>query len=178
MTGDVLALALGTLLAVGALAYVLYPLFFGAEPRPAPAPPPDALEEESAIRALREIEFDRATGKLSDPDYHALRATYAQRALRELRADAAGASAVTAAVPAAEASPPTTEDEIEARVRAYRASRQECGRCGLRPEPDAVYCSTCGDYLGGTCPACAAPVSETSAAFCSSCGITLAPQPA
>ena len=47
--------------------------------RPAPAP-------ESAIDALREIEFDRATGKLSDDDYAALKAEYTRTALVELRA--------------------------------------------------------------------------------------------
>jgi hypothetical protein len=31
---------------------------------------------ESAIDALREIEFDRATGKLSDDDYAALKTEY------------------------------------------------------------------------------------------------------
>ncbi len=40
----------------------------------------------SAIDALREIEFDRATGKLSDDDYAALKAEYTRTALVELRA--------------------------------------------------------------------------------------------
>ena len=165
MNGDVIALALGTVLAVGALAFVLYPLFFDSR---TPAPPPRALprtEEESAIRALREIEFDRATGKLSDPDYEALRATYAERALRELR----GSAPAVASVPA-------VDDDIEARVKAYRAARPECNRCGLRPEPDAIYCSTCGDFLGGSCPSCSAPVTETAPTFCSTCGVPLTAQ--
>lgn len=165
MNGDLLALVVGTVLAVGALAFVLYPLFFEAPPSPvaSPAPPPD---EESAIRALREIEFDRATGKLSDADYQALRASYAERAIREMRGTAAPAVPALPGVAAA-------DDEVEARVRAYRQARRDCTRCGLRPEADAVYCSTCGDYLGGACPVCASPVTETSAAFCSTCGTPL-----
>jgi hypothetical protein len=166
VSGDVLALVLGTVLAVGALAFVLHPLFFDTTIRvqaPRGAQRPD---EDSAIRALREIEFDRATGKLSDTDYASLRARYADQALRELRgADAAATAGVAAVV---------TEDDIEARVRAYRAARRDCRRCGLRPEPDAIYCSTCGDYLGGACPACSAPITEASAAFCSTCGVPLA----
>ena len=153
------ALIVGTVLAVGALAFVLYPLFFGARSssrRPAPA---SKDSSESAIVALREIEFDRATGKLSESDYNELKATYAARALAELRA-----------------SGETRQDwdPVEARVRAYREARKECTTCGLRPEPDAVYCSTCGTYLDGTCPGCGTAVKESSAAFCSTCGITLA----
>lgn len=132
MSGDVMALVLGTVLGVGAIAFVLYPLFFTVRERPvrpvAPAPKGGA---DSAIRALREIEFDRATGKLSDADYAELRKTYGARALAEMR----GADAKSPA------------DPIEARVRAYRESHRECASCGLRPEEDAIYCSTCGAHL-------------------------------
>lgn len=156
------ALIIGTLLAVGALAFVLYPLFFGA--RASSRRPASAKDTgESAIVALREIEFDRATGKLSEPDYNELKATYAARALAEMRASSGAAAEV---------------DPVESRVRAYRAARKECPTCGLRPEPDAVYCSTCGTYLDGKCPSCGAGVTESSAAFCSTCGIELAQGPA
>ena len=39
------------------------------------------------MAALREIEFDRATGKLSDADYDFLKARYTARALDALRQD-------------------------------------------------------------------------------------------
>lgn len=83
MSDEVIALALGTVLAVGALAYVLYPLFFDTE---AVAPVP---------------RIGSAQGTL----------------------------------------------DVEEQVRAYRAARPECSRCGLRPERDAIYCSTCGARL-------------------------------
>ena len=161
MSSGAIALLVGTGLAFGALAFVLHPLFF--EPRRAPrrAAPPSDTPSESAIVALREIEFDRATGKLSEPDYAELRATYAARALIELRA--------TEEAP----TQPAEIDPLEARVRAYRAARKECGSCGLRPEPDAIYCSTCGIFLDKACPSCKAPITESSAAFCSTCGVTL-----
>ncbi len=161
MSSSAAALLAGTLLAVGALAFVLYPLFFDTRPMQRRLPVDNKESGESAIVALREIEFDRATGKLSDSDYSELKTTYSARALVEMRA-AEGPSAAAVV------------DPVEARVRAYRQARKDCRTCGLRPEPDAVYCSTCGSYLGGTCPGCGAPITESSATFCSSCGVALA----
>lgn len=154
MSSDLIALILGTILGVGAIAFVLYPLFFGAVERPV-ARKARAGAEDTALRALREIEFDRATDKLSDADYAELRLTYGARALEEMRGHAA---------------PPVAIDPIEDRVRAYRESHRECAACGLRPEPDALYCSTCGAYLERACPACQTPVPESGAGFCSACG--------
>jgi hypothetical protein len=160
VSADIVALVAGTLLGVGALAFVLYPLFFAQDvPEIAPETARPAGDE-SAIVALREIEFDRATGKLSEADYAELRAQYGARALSEMRA---------------KKEQPASEpiDAIEARVRAYRRTHKECPACGLRPEPDAIYCSTCGTFLDRVCPTCAAPVAEPGATFCSSCGTSL-----
>lgn len=80
-------LIVGTALALFALAFVLHPLFF----------PPSRTYAQSLIRqtaarfatpavdALREIEFDKETGKLSEGDYDSLRVSYTERALAELR---------------------------------------------------------------------------------------------
>ena len=61
-------------------------------PRARPAgviEPPDAEETPRgvAVAALREIEFDRETGKLSDDDYAALKAKYTGEAVAALRAE-------------------------------------------------------------------------------------------
>jgi hypothetical protein len=157
-----LPLAIGTLLAVGALAYVLFPLFIGAAPqrRLAPTQQTAGAAEQEAVVALREIEFDRVTGKLSDSDYDELKTRYTERALQAMRA---GASSDAPA-----------EDAVEAAVLAYRSRLHSCASCGPRPEPDAVYCSSCGHYLPGSCSGCGAAVSEAGAAFCTSCGRQLA----
>lgn len=161
MSADLLALIAGTVLGVGALAFVLYPLFFAVSDTTRDRTAAPMSPEASAILALREIEFDRATGKLSESDYAELRKTYAGRALKELR-DAKDARA----------SEPL--DPIEARVRAFRMTHRDCPTCGLRPEPDAVYCSTCGSFLDRACPDCGASIGEPGALFCSACGSTLA----
>ena len=159
----ILALVLGTLLAVGALAFVLYPLFVETALAPAPVgmsvTQAAGAAEREAVVALREIEFDRATGKLSDADYGELHARYSERALAAMRgalsADVAG-------------------DPVELAVLAYRARLKACGTCGPRPEPDAVYCSNCGRYLPGACGSCGSAVSEPAAAYCGACGRQLA----
>jgi hypothetical protein len=158
-----LALALGTLLAVGALAYVLFPLLFGTTTRPLRAIVAASTKntaENDAVVALREIEFDRVTGKLSDADYAELKTRYTSRALEAMRTGIAD--------------PAQALDAAEAAVMAYRARIKSCARCGPRPEPDAVYCSNCGTYLPGKCEGCGATVDETGAAFCSHCGRQLA----
>src|SRR5438132_5571762 len=96
----------GVLLAVGAVAYVLRPIFrpdltdreLPGNPKGLPHgrgeggragegedPDDDLSPRAVALRALKEIEFDRATGKLSDADYDALKAKYAAEALTALR---------------------------------------------------------------------------------------------
>lgn len=164
MSADVVALVAGTLLGVGALGFVLYPLFFtvrDADPRGgAPRRPAD----DSAIVALREIEFDRATGKLSDRDYTEMRALYGARALREMRGDVRAPDDASAKPLGAE----------HAGARGGQPAHRECPTCGVRPEADALYCSTCGTYLDAACPSCKTDIREAGAAFCSTCGAALA----
>ena len=162
-----LALAIGTLLVVVALGYVLYPRVFGPASASSRQPlvrsaarPVDG--DEDAIVALREIEFDRATGKLSDSDYADLKTRYTQRALDAMRAS--GRVAADAPV----------EDVVEAAVLAIRSRLRSCARCGPRPEPDAIYCSNCGAYLDVKCAGCGRVVEEAGAAFCAGCGRQLA----
>ncbi len=82
-------LLVGTVLALAALSFVLYPLLasgggtLAVDERTAA---PNDSARNSAVDALREIEFDRATGKLSDSDYDSLKASYTQRAVEVMRA--------------------------------------------------------------------------------------------
>ena len=161
-----IAVIIGTLIALAAVAFVLVPLFReeGAAPW-ADAPSGQAMDPspgDDAVGALREIEFDRATGKLSDADYTALKSRYTAEALEAMRA--ADASEIA----------PDASDLAEAAILRYRKRAVGCEMCVPRPEPDALYCSTCGRYLPGRCNGCGATVSEPAARFCGSCGKTLA----
>ena len=171
-----LALGLGTALAVGAAALVLRPLLREETegPTPVPAQSPQAPDQASAVEALREIEFDRATGKLSDTDYASLRATYTREALAEMRArDRVGGAPDSTAVGAA--TPPAgADDPVEAALRDYRARAPRCPEHGARPQADARFCSDCGRFLTGRCPGCGAACEDPEQRFCRDCGTALA----
>jgi hypothetical protein len=173
----VTALVVGTVLALLALGFVLYPIFVD-ESRPTSrlrraGAAVDAPTRDGAIAALREIEFDRATGKLSDADYAALKASYTREALAAMRAEES-AQVVEAERQDGAANASPTLDIAEAAIQKARRRTPTCATCGLRPEPDAVYCSTCGSYLAGACGACGAVVAGAGARFCTACGHTLA----
>ena len=87
------ALLVGTALAVASLCYVLYPLF-RADIAVLQRPLPDmGMRQSPAIDALRELEFDRQTGKISDADYETLKARYTEQAVAVMRAGDARACA-------------------------------------------------------------------------------------
>lgn len=105
-----IALLLGTALAVTSLLYVLYPLFRGQPATVSRAPAIKIARATTAVDALRELEFDRQTGKISASDYDSLKARYTDQALAVMRA---GNSAVC------ERCGPRPE-----------ADAQYCSRCG------------------------------------------------
>jgi len=124
---------------------------------------------------LREIEFDRETGKLSESDYADLKQRYTREALAELRAAEQGAGAPTAGAATATASVVTAGlDPVEAAIARARADVRSCGVCGPRPEPDATYCSSCGRYLPEKCGSCGTSIDLVGSRFCSGCGDQLA----
>jgi hypothetical protein len=87
------ALLIGTALAVASLCFVLYPLFradISVAPRNVGTTHRGTKQPSSlAVDALRELEFDRETGKISDSDYEPLKARYTEQALAVMRAGSA-----------------------------------------------------------------------------------------
>ncbi|MEO8909508.1 MAG: hypothetical protein ABI408_04700 [Gemmatimonadaceae bacterium] len=79
------ALLVGTTLAVASLCFVLYPLF-RAEISVIPRALTESRRQTPAVDALRELEFDRETGKISDSDYEPMKARYTEQALAVMRA--------------------------------------------------------------------------------------------
>lgn len=170
-----LELAVGILLAAGAVYFVLRPIL---RPEMATAAAGQAREEGEdpdddfspravAVRALKEIEFDRATGKLSDADYDELKAKYTTEALAALRAQGASREA---SAPAAQRTPAVAGPSRDARPGS------SCPTHGPRPESDAEFCSDCGRRLAtapGYCARCGSSL-EDQAHYCHSCGARVA----
>lgn len=151
---------------------VLQPLYRTGPAVPAFIEPEDPEETRKGIAliALKEIDFDRATGKLSDEDYEFLKARYTQEAVAAIREEAAD----------------PVEQLIAQRAAALRNGYPEeapagslvCPSCGPRPEQDARFCSSCGSTLTApgapaTCGSCRAPLAPGSR-FCGGCGTRVA----
>ncbi len=150
-----MVLALGLLVALVAVFLVLEPVF-----RPTGFRVPTSADDEEvdpalarrdlALAALKEIDFDQATGKLSDDDYERLRGKYTTEALEALRA----------AEPAAPPAPALgeggngngaapTDDAVEAMITSARKSskakgRKFCIECGSVMEGSGRFCVECG----------------------------------
>jgi hypothetical protein len=162
------------LVALAVLVVIAGPLTSPAGAAPLGADEPEDPEDTPkgiALAALREIEFDRATGKLSDEDYQGLKAKYTAEAIAVLRVETAPEAEPSTPL----ASPdPYAGDPVEAmiadRVRRLRQSGVRCPGCGPRPESDALFCSSCGRSLTkGGCAGCGAALVPGSR-FCESCG--------
>lgn len=180
--------------AVGAfvIALVLQPLLAGPRAMaeaPSTSPLDDLVDPEetpqgAAVAALREIEFDRATGKLADEDYDYLKQKYTGLALQALRtadSEAAGSPGDATPAPAAAGADAARLDRaalerlVAARAGALGATVvRVCITCGPCPEADADFCSRCGDAVGtGRCAACGTG-HRAGGRFCEACGARLA----
>ena len=122
-------------------------------------PDDDLSPQAVALRALKEIEFDRATGKLSDGDYDQLKAKYTAEALAAMRMESG-----------------VTSQESVRSTPISKLPTPTCSEHGPRPEPGAQFCSECGRRLGtalGYCARCGSAL-ESDARYCNSCGARVA----
>jgi hypothetical protein len=146
----------------------------GRETLPLEPVDPEETPKGIALTALKEIEFDKETGKLSDADYEFLKDKYTAAALDALRHESG------------EVASDDVEAMIAAKVRALRSasvatpsnastllpgSNPACTTCGPRPEPEAIFCSSCGRRLSphSVCDRCGAALSPDSR-YCETCG--------
>ena len=95
-----------------------------------------ALEREKALalRAIKELEFDRAMGKVSEKDFTEMSGRLRARAariIRQLDADGSYRDRI--------------EKEIQRRVGSVTNA---CPSCHTANDPDARFCKKCGTSLG------------------------------
>lgn len=105
-----------------------------------------ALEREKmlALKSIKELEFDRAMGKLSEADWREMSGRLRARAARLMRQLDAGAGYRT-----------EIERDLASRVEKRSVSKgsddshpaTRCAHCSTANDPDARFCKSCGQRL-------------------------------
>src|SRR5262245_54599550 len=139
-----MSVIIGAVLLVAAVVlFVLQPMLSGQ--RASLHREMDEMTEAEARRrvtllALRDVEYDYATGKLDETDYNAMRRELAAEAVAALQAVDAEAAVGPGSAP------PDLEKEIERLKSGLRAGRT-CGSCGAANGAGSKFCSYCGATL-------------------------------
>ena len=115
-----------------------------------------ALEREKflVLRSIKEVEFDRAMGKISDADFHEVAGRLRARAaglLRQLDADSSGYRALierelSTRVGRPAASPPPAASAQET-PDTPAPEPGTCAACGTANDLDARFCKSCGERI-------------------------------
>ena len=131
---------------VALLWLVLQPMVAPAPDVPVDLDPldPEETPRGQALIALKEIAFDRATGKLSDEDFTELNARYSAAAIATLDAPASALRCLTHGVRA----------EADARFcpecgAGLVTEAGACAACGFPAPADAAFCPGCGVRVSG-----------------------------
>ena len=117
-----------------------------------------ALERDKALtlRAIKELEFDRAMGKVAEPDFQEMRGRLRQRAMRLMRQLEGGEvykTLIERDLGALAAAAPTSATDAASTFAAAAASADRpiapdtCTSCGTVNDPDARFCKQCGHRL-------------------------------
>jgi hypothetical protein len=172
----IVAIVLATL----TVAFVAYPLFRGVRATGNPLDQDSELDglvaqREASLLAIKDLDFDFQTGKLSEEDYRELRGRYAAKAVSVLQELDRRAGPT-----------PELEEEIEQEVRQLRQKGEErrrkqeaggrrgekelsCPRCGRAYQAGDRFCAGCGAALATVCPRCSTPY-KPGDRFCAGCG--------
>jgi hypothetical protein len=100
------------------------------------------LEQDKALalRTIKELEFDRAMGKISDEDFHEMSVRLRARATRLMKQLDAGSGY------RAQIERDLVKRLGEAPEKAERLSHS-CAKCSATNDPDARFCKSCGERL-------------------------------
>lgn len=178
-------IVLYSLLLLGGLAFIAYPLFASRQQRLSEKSEgverrDDLLKEKQTVyAAIKDLDFEYKTGKLSDEDYAALRESYRARALNILKQidepeqappstaePGDGVPPVKSGSIAPEGTSATTDTKVGAAVDALL-----CVQCGQANPQGSKFCSKCGTPLETalTCAKCGT-VQNPGDRFCRICG--------
>lgn len=90
--------------------------------------PVDETPRGRALLAIRDLEFDRETGKIGEADFQALKTRLSWEAVRVLDREVPDSPALASAT-------------------VVESPATPCPTCGPRPESDPRFCSRCGGRL-------------------------------
>ena len=166
-------LALLATLGAIVVAFVLYPVFTEA-----PATGPTVLDESALAlsdlsdkkamlyEAIQDLDFENASGKISETDYETLRNDYlAQVSVVIKKMDGlAPAKPATATTVQAEPEEPATKQDGEL----------ACASCGAHNPQGSNFCLECGHAFALGCASCGESL-PANARFCNACGEKVIP---
>ena len=124
----------GLFLTLAVVLFLLVPILQGKEAplhRDEDEPTEAEASRRVALLALRDVEYDYATGKLNDEDYRRLKGQLAHDALGALRAEEKGEG----------------DEPLEEEIAALRRQIREgalCARCGRANPARSRFCGGCG----------------------------------
>src|SRR6266540_5490877 len=123
------ALIIGFILLGAALAFVSRPFWEKHKKGPKDSTTTDAGRRESVLAALRDLDFDFKTGKVSEEDYQPLRAQLLAEAAQYIEAEK------------------KAYEQLEALIQSRRKDKQPlfipCPTCGNKIHAGDLFCSSC-----------------------------------
>ena len=151
------ALIIGFLLFGAALVLVSRPFWEKRKKSGKDSTTTEVSRRELVLAALRDLDFDFKTGKVSEEDYQLLRAQLLAEAAQYIESEK------------------NEEEKLEALIQARRKGQQKikCEHCGAPIEADQHFCAKCGSPVHNElCPSCGKK-NRAGDLFCSSCGTKL-----
>lgn len=113
---------------------------------------------DALLSALRDLDFDFKTGKVSEEDYTPLRTNLLAEAAQYIEQEQ------------------EEDQKLEALIQSRRVAKQQgtnCAHCGASVEPNQRFCAKCGAVINQElCPQCGKKI-RADDLFCSHCGTTL-----
>ena len=154
---EIFSILIGLILLAASLFFVSVP-FRKKHRKDAQISKPRVQKEERrevVLFALRDLDFDFKTGKVSEEDYTPLRARLMTEAAQHIEQQQ------------------EEDQKLEALIQARRVTHQQsvkCDHCGDSVEADQRFCAKCGSPVNkGLCPSCGKKI-RAGDEFCPSCG--------
>jgi double zinc ribbon protein len=151
------ALIIGFILLSAALVFVSRPFWEKRKKGTKDSTATLVNRRESVLAALRDLDFDFKTGKVSEEDYQPLRAQLLVEAAQYIESEK------------------NRDEKLEALIQARRKAPQKikCQHCDGPIEADQHFCANCGSPVHNElCPSCGRK-NRAGDLFCSSCGTKL-----